>query len=249
MMKKGVMLSFLFLAMASVAHSQQQGCKLTPGEINFQATEAVKLHYKQKTPLDRSLPVNASAHLRFKTGDDNFGIVNGEGLLVPLEVASYTIYKPLMITAKLSPKTDAVYLCLNDEDDISKAHVTLYFLHGQGLERGGFANGLKNLFLPKELKISPIRLSLLGLDQSVHLLDEIFAHIPIINYVADFPLDVLAGIQGDVEGALATIDGLGVERIVIRNESIEFATGVDLNDPTKANVIKTIKFPQPLLPQ
>jgi hypothetical protein len=221
------------------AFGDELGCKFSPAEINAKATNIVKERKKSNTPVEDNMHVYTGFKGKLLTDEIDYRF-NGEGILRPLQSASYVIIKPLLLTAKFSRKHDAVYICAHDDDDIMKTHATIYFLHGYGIERSGIKNDISNLFHPQSLVISPIRLSVFGVSQGLHEISAVFGHIPIINILAALPLDILKSIQNDVMGAISEIGGLGVERIVLRADTIEIATGIDINDPTKAKIIKTI---------
>jgi hypothetical protein len=240
------LISFI-LFIGHALHADQLGCQLTPKDINEQATDIVKMNYANKTQMPDNLILYTTARANFGGTDGIDFHLNAEGFLRPLSSESYVLFAPLFITVKLSRKSDVLYLCAHGDDEFIKTHATLYFLSGYGLERGGIKNGVSNLFHPPSLKISPLKISVFGLSQGIGEISSIFGHIPILNVLAALPLEILKDIQNDLEGAISEIGGLGVERIVLRADNIEIATGIDINDPTKAKIIKTIPLHKALI--
>jgi hypothetical protein len=235
-------------------------CTLKPSQLDSIGTRLVKRYYDSgesvpnimqlRTGLNihissKSNSVKANSNNRAKTKaaarpaitDEKIKFVY-EAFIRPLNDEWYSIPVMPLVGVKMSRANDIAYLCATGDGQAGTEKLSIYFMHGVGLEQPTFGTFFGDMFRPTQIRVAPLGTSIVGLGQ----LPDLLARIPIIRIIAAIPAAALGGIERLLEQSMAAFAGTGVERIVITPKGLELASGVDLENPENARILKYIPF-------
>jgi hypothetical protein len=231
---------FLLFSLRVLAESPHLGCLIHPRDLTSVGTRAVKAAIDLKQSLPESMNVQADIDATF-TEQSIDGDITWEGFYRPERNGFYTVLPLPLFGFELSRDRNVIYVCAHLDRDVSKQHFTVYLMRGYHLDPTTLNTVIGNLFSKAQLKVSalsPVILPLGSLDREGKSSDII--HLPWKMFSWQFA--VVGGIQRLVSNVVGGVSGLSVERIILTNDRLELASGIDLNNPEKAFWKRTINF-------
>lgn len=214
------------------------GCQLHPSELNKKASAAVENFYKKESSLPDSLVLTSDFEFEQNQSKESLLVGTLEGFYRPAQSDNYALTPLPFLTVPLNREEHVVYVCAHYENDPTKTHVTIYLMRGSKLDPLRFGNALGNLLRKPSLQVKPLSFTLIDFKKIKKDFLPIFKWIPVI----DWGIVVTDTVQQSVLRAITDMAKVGVERITVTSTGIELATGVDLKNPRKALIKKTISF-------
>ncbi len=236
-LKRWLFTTALFFV-ATQAHALENGCQLHPSELNSKASSAVESFYKKQSSLPNSLVITSDFEFEQKQSEESMLVGTLEGFYRPEQSDNYALTPLPFLTVPLNREEHVVYVCAHYESDPAKTHVTIYLMRGTKLDPLSLGNALGNILRAPSLKVKPLSFTLVDFKKIKKDFLPIFKWIPVI----DWGVVVTDTVQQSVLRAITDMARVGVERITVTNTGIELASGVDLKNPRKALIKKTISF-------
>ncbi len=234
-----IFLSVLFLP--AMAYALEYGCQVPPKDLNAVGTRMVESFVKQKKSVPESLVITAD----FESTDielegSNSRQLKGtlEGFYRPATDDFYSLIPIPVLGIALSRERNMVYLCAHFDEDPAKTHVTVYMMRGYHLDPTSLKTAIGNTFSKPQLEVKPLTASLLGISKIREDFLFLLKWLPFM----EIGFDATNGIQRLLANILGDFTGIGVERLTMTFDSVEIAAGVDLENPRKAFVKKTISL-------
>lgn len=237
---------FLFLlatlVLSSTSEALEYGCQLKPNQLNEVGTRFVKVAKSKKQSLPNSITItsNFSGEWNTNSGKNKMdGTV--EGFYRP-EVDDYYSIIPLpLFGVAISRDRNVVYICAHVDPDPKKTHFTAYMMRGFDMDPNSFGNFIGDLFTGPSLKVKPLAASLIGITEVRKRFLFWLNWFPLFNA----GLEATDGIQRFIASKIGDFTGFGVERITLTKEYVEIASGIDLDNPTKAVLIRKTQIGAP----
>lgn len=231
----------------------EYGCRMKPNQLGEVATRTlVNFHNEKKSMPDSMLvtmdvdgEVDATGH---PTQVDGYGTV--EGFYRPIEDDFYSVIPIPILGVALSRDRNIIYICAHYDSDPKKTHVTVYMMRGHHLDETKISTLVGDLIYDPKVKVMPLTASVLGVGKMRKTFLFWLNWIPLLDVTSD----ILDGLQRLLANALGDFVGIGVERIVLTNDYVEISSRIDLDNPSKARILKKIdltkfrKKPSALIP-
>ncbi len=170
-------------------------------------------------------------------GNQYTGVI--EGFYRPSKNVKFSIVPTAIAAVSLERNTHLIYICA-EVDESNSYRLEVYFL-GKTLQMASAAeNLLSNILTKEEIRIVPLQLSVLslGLDEKPNTAKNIFKLLILPYYLQ---LKLFSGFAN----IFSTISGINVERIVLTENSVEVAGGINLDHPDQPKFKKTILLDSP----
>lgn len=252
----------LGLLVAGQSHGVSPGCRYFPREFVTLSDRMIRSFYSNPHrndpgaivfPYELPLQTDVDLSMSLSTNQTR-GILRWETILRPTKTAYVNLIG--LVTIKLDHDRDLMYICINDEIGKPRnSHVTIYFMSASGLNpRRGMNAGLpltsrldpSQLFdnTPTPLVwLSPVTAEIMPLSNISDTLTKVSDWVPILGTIFKIPAALPREFGKLIVRGNKAI-GAGVERIVIRNNIIEFATDVNVNNPDQALILYRLPLPE-----
>ncbi len=238
---KLLLISLFFIFSTESAKAIEYGCQLRPGQLNEVATRMVKKMHQEKKSLPNALTITAEFSGEWNSSteetQDSFELT-AEGFYRPDTDDYYAITPIPILGVTLSRDRDVVYICTHIDSDPRKTHFTAYMMRGYDLDPLRIGNIIGNIFSSTKLEVKPLATTLLGISSIRKKLLPWLKWIPLF----EMSLQSLHELERLVFNALGDFTKIGVERITLTANYIELASGVNLNEPSKAKYLRKIDF-------
>lgn len=260
MIRVSILIFLFILTDFQGAFAQTKGCQILPSEAVSMADRVIKrLYFGTPRTGEHALvmPDNLTINNEVMGGFDKMKSkahhhVRYEALLRPKKTGFFHMLG--IVLFKLDRSRNFLYVCVNDDSEkIKETHLSIYFMHAYGLEpeqKENLANLPGDWFwgpggVLKGAKSSVVKLTRLPVILTpVHFLTNdalnILEPFPWMSKLLLFPSAFLQ-FSGEVLNSINEKLGLGVQRILVRPNVIEFANFVDENNPEKATTLFTLK--------
>jgi hypothetical protein len=215
----------------------QGDCLPTPQKINELASSLVVESFQARDPLPDLVTLRNAASGVYRNGQFQLSYLY-EAIIRPSQTTFWPVPGFPVMQIELDRDSDAIYVCARpDRNNPGRGELVIYSLSGYGLEGPG---RVWDLFNPPSLSVRPLRVVVVGVGQLPGLIGDTIGRVPVIGWIIDVPITVIEGAFGGFTQALAAFGGGRVERITIRNNEVELASGINLNDPTKATTVRKV---------
>jgi hypothetical protein len=247
-MRTLLVFGFLFTVLSAGAESYRHECRLQPKDIPVIGTRAIKAARADKASLDDALMIQSNFSGRI-TNSESEGELTVEGFFRPSANGFYPVLPLPLFGFEFSRARDVIYVCAHITVDPAQQEITVYFLQGGQMDPPSLGTVFKDMFSKPEMRVvgkAPVLIPLgtLSAETGGGLPDIILLPFKIIT----FPLSVYEGVQGILSQIFGGMTGFSIDRLVLKDGTLEIASGVDLERPERArvkNVIDLKKFDRP----
>lgn len=229
-------------AMGQSAFALEHGCAIHPSQIEGYGSYLVQRAASESRALQDSLVVRFFLGASVRSGGRTSNPTIFEGYFRPLRDDLFSLLPVPLIGIQLSRTRDMFYVCANLSPSARETHVTIYMLKGYHLEDQRWITSIDEWFMAPQVRVAPMTVSLTALGAAGSLLEGSIGQIPLLGLIGRIPARGLQGLNGLFGRAVADFAGIGVERITITANSVEIASGVDLQNPANARVLRVIPF-------
>lgn len=220
------------LAVAQI--SPHRGCLVHPKDIPVVGTRAVLAAVEDKESLPDSMNVQADVDAEI-SDTTSLGQGTFEGYYRPREDGFYSVLPIPIFGFELSRDRNLIYVCAHGDTDSKKNHFTIYLMRGFHLDPLHYGTIIGDLFSKPKLEVkalSPVLVPLgrlqsqlpRGAGQLIFLPFQLFA----------WQLTAVTVVQRLFSNVIGDISGMSIERIILTEDTLEIASGVDLEHPEKA---------------
>lgn len=245
-MKKNLLLLIITLLSTQAALAVGEHCLIKPKEIATVAQRIFKANKEEGEyfPEQSIIQNRAESKVNFKNGSFKAERdITFEGYYRPTESTWFSILPIPLFVAQLDRDRNIVYICAHNEGDPEKDYVIIYFLKGYKLSKTKFGTFIGDLLF-SSLEIDAINLLPVGTIPFKRFFDDAGEVVPFGSIVST-PIAVVEYLQNFVANILNYFVGLGVERIIVRDDHVLLESKIDLNNPQEARFSRKI----PLSPE
>ncbi|MCM2281546.1 MAG: hypothetical protein NDI61_06840 [Bdellovibrionaceae bacterium] len=216
-------------------------CALKSTDLNAKSTLILKDFAESDGSLPDRMIIGNSIRLYSGDGETPGGMrAVQEAFYRPLKDATYAVLPLPILGVEVTRDRHVLYVCGRADMGAGAYEVTLYIMKGYHLDPSDLSTIFGNIFNAAEIKVAPVSISTINLAQLNNGILSIFNDIPIIRQLIRLPQIPILVAQAIATRLYSDFAGLGVERVILTEKYIELATGVDLENPTRARKIRRI---------
>lgn len=218
---------------AQAQNSPHLGCRVHPKDIPVVGTRAVLAAVEDKESLPDSMNVQADMDAELSSAN-SLGQGTFEGYYRPREDGFYSVLPIPIFGFELSRDRNLIYVCAHGDTDSKKNHFTIYLMRGFHLDPLHYGTIIGDLLSKPKLEVKPLSPVLVplgslqsqfkGVGQLIFLPFQLFA----------WQLTAVTVVQRLFSNVIGDISGMAIERIIITEDTLEVASGIDLEHPEKA---------------
>ena len=216
-------------------------CMVKPNEIATVAQRIFKANKEEGEyfPEQSIIQNRSESKVKFKNGSLKAErAITLEGYYRPTESTWFSILPIPLFVAQLDRDRNIVYICAHNDGTPANNYVIIYFLKGYKLSKTKFGTFIGD-FLFSSLEVDAINLLPIGTVPFKRFFDGAGEVIPFGSIVST-PIAVVEYLQNFVANILNFFVGLGVERIVVRDDHVLLESKIDLNNPQNARFSRKI---------
>ena len=229
----------LFIGFLSGAEITESKCSLRGKKITQTATDIMNAETGNELPEAYLNQIEVEANLTSE-GQTYSGVV--EGFYRPAKDEQFSILPTAIAAVELKRNSHLIYVCA-EIDETSAFKVEIYFLGKittTQKNNSEVQNFVTDLLTKDEIRVVPLQLSILNLG-----LNGKPTTIKNIIKVFLLPYYLQAKLFSGFANIFTTITGLSVERVIITDQELKIAGGIDLNNPNQPKFSKSIKLDSP----
>ncbi len=223
------------------ARALDYGCQLKPNQLNEVGTRFVKMAASKNQSLPNSITITSNFYGEWhptKEAAKNKMRGTVEGFYRP-EIDDYYSITPLpFFGVAINRDRNVIYICAHIDQDPKKTHFTAYMMRGFDMDPTNFGNFVGDLLSGPSLTVKPLPASLIGISEIRKKFLFWLHWFPFFNE----GIEATDSLQRFIVSKIGDFTGIGVERITLTKEFIEIASGINLNDPTDARMIRKIQI-------
>lgn len=235
-----LLLTFSFAGLES-AFAVGEHCLIKPDQIGTVAQRIFKANKEagEYFPEQSIVQNRAESQISFKNGTlTTQRDVTFEGYYRPSESTWFSILPIPLFVAQLDRDRNVVYICTHNEENPENSYVIIYFLRGYKISKTTLGTFLGD-FLFSSIDVDSINLLPIGTVPFKNFFDKAF-NGSAFGSIASAPVTLLGNIQNFVVKILNEFVGLGVQRIIVRDNHVLLESGIDFKNPENARFSRKI---------
>jgi hypothetical protein len=237
----------IFFSKGARAEGYRHECRIQPRDIPVIGTRAIKAARADKASLDDSLLIQSNFSGRISDSESE-GELTIEGYFRPMANGFYPVLPLPLFGFEFSRAKDVIYVCAHITPDPAKQEITVYFLRGSQMDPPSIGTIFQDVFSKPEMQVrgkAPVLIPLGTISSGGGLPDIIQLPFKIIT----FPLSVYEGVQGILAQIFGGMTGFSIDRLVLKDSTLEIASGVDLERPERARIKNVIDLKKVAIPK
>lgn len=233
------LLFLMMLILTAQAHAVGEHCLVKPDQIEVLTNKMLLLNQREKKIFPDSSVLHFTGITNFSNTENSLGGTI-EGIYRPQKNGSFSLTPLPLFVVELNRTRELVYVCAHGSSENPKEnYLIVYFLRGYGMGPSTLGSFIGDLLF-NSVKVEPVAISPLGLQPIRDLFGGKIAWTPLGLFL--IPIEITDTIQRGFMNVFSTFSRVGVERIIMTADQMEFATGVNLKSPSIATYKKVIKF-------